>query len=93
MRILNVPVKTEAGVHEVKVPKGAQPVGFVNRHGEATFLFVVDGDGSPASKPVKLGLTQGAGQLDHAGDAKYIGTAEMRGGQFLMHAWVITDGK
>lgn len=82
----------ETEAQEVHLPKDAKAVGFLNRGGEATVLFTTEA--APNELSAVIGLlfvTRGGVACPHVAD--YIGSAEFAGGQVVLHAWRLRDGK
>lgn len=83
-RITALELKYELGVgQKVRIASGSVPVSFLNRAGAPTIYLL--GPSGPEFEDCTVTLVAGANAVPLQG--KFIGTAEFRGGQAVVHAF------
>jgi len=83
-RITAIELKYELGVgQKVRIASGSVPVSFLNRAGAPTVYLL--GPSGPEFEDYNFTLVAGANATP--GQGKFIGTAEFRGGQAVLHAF------
>jgi len=84
-RITPIELKYEPGIgQKIRIATGSVPVSFLNRAGQPTVYFI-----GPSGPEFDEGcaITLVAGANATPANSKFIGTAEFRGGQAVLHAF------